>query len=83
MNADSTPKIDLIVDSRPVGQLGLAHWDPTKADQDTDYSDTEDEDISNGAPQTSEEAHSTPKRAAKMGLLNSPAGKVHKRTRYA
>ena len=83
MEADSTPKIDLMVEGRSVGHLGLATL--AEAHENTDYSDSEDEDeanvISEGADATSDKTAT--KRTSARIQLSEHAGNLHKRTRQA
>ena len=82
MESDSIPKIDLVIDNRPVGQLGLAN--PVEADENTDYSDSEaeDADTSVGAPMDEVTTTATPKRSSARIQLSNKAGTLHKRTRF-
>ena len=79
MEADATPKIDLVVDDKPVGQLGLAHCHPTEVAQDTDYSDTDDEETSEGAAMGNPD--SAKRSSARIRLMDQEAGQFHKRAR--
>ena len=83
MESDSIPKIDLVLDNQPIGQLGLANQ--VEADENTDYSDSEaeNEDISIGAPKGDSASTATPKRSSARIKLSDKAGNLHKRTRYA
>ena len=88
MESDSVPKIDLIVDQKPVGQLGLAKFPESLLFNDnTDCSDSDTEDeaenISEGVQVQPDQASVPAKRtSARIRLANQP-GTLHKRTRRA
>ena len=82
MESDALPKIDLLVDHKPVGQLGLAKFPESMLfNEDTDYSDSDSEDeaevISEGV-----QAQPAKRTSARIKLANE-AGDFHKRTRRA
>ena len=86
MESDSTPKIGLMIDQRPVGQLGLAKLSESEIfNEDTDYSDSEDEteDISEGGQVQAEPESAPAKRSSARIQLATQTGAFHKRTRYA
>ena len=88
MESDSVPKIDLVVDHRPVGQLGLAKFPESSVfHENADYSDSEAEeelqDISEGAQEQNEAATVPAKRTSARIQLANQAGEFHKRVRYA
>ena len=85
MESDSIPKIDLVVDHRPVGQFGLARFDEAQENTDYSESDSEPEDTvtSEGAPVDEKVSQATPKRRSARIQLTNKAGDMHKRVRYA
>ena len=85
MESDSIPKIDLVVDHRPVGQFGLARIDEAQENTDYSESDSEPEDTINseGAPVDEKPVPATPKRRSARIQLTNKAGELHKRVRYA
>ena len=88
MESDSLPKIDLVVDRQPVGQLGLAKFpDSLMYNENTDYSDSEEEeetkDSSEGVQGQNETSGVPIKRTSARIQLAKQTGDFHKRTRYA
>ena len=88
MESDAVPKIDLIVDHKPVGQLGLAKFPESMLfNENTDYSDSDTEDeaenISEGVQVQPEQASVPAKRTSARIKLAKQAGDFHKRTRLA
>ena len=86
MELDAMPKIDMLVDHKPVGQLGLAKFPESMLfNETTDYSDSDTEDeaenISEGVPvQTDKNSVPAKRTSARLKLANQ-AGDFHKRTR--
>ena len=88
MESDLLPKIDLVVDDKPVGQLGLAKFQESMLfDENTDYSDSDSDDeagtISEGGQVQAETNAAPAKRSSARIRLSNQAGTLHKRTRLA
>ena len=88
MESDSVPKIDLVVDQKPVGQLGLAKFPESMLfNENIDYSDSdtenEAENISEGVPDQTDTNSVPAKRTSARIKLANQAGEFHKRTRLA
>ena len=88
MESDSLPKIDLMVDHKPVGQLGIAKFPESMLfDENTDYSDSDSDDevgtISEGGQGQAETNAVPAKRSSARIRLSAQAGTLHKRTRLA
>ena len=84
MESDAIPKIDLTVDGRQVGQLGLAQL--SEANENTDYSsdsESEADEVDNSEGDLSNEAttQKPPKRSSARIQLTNQAGNLHKRMR--
>ena len=88
MESDALPKIDLVVEDKPVVQLGLAKFPESLIfNENTDYSDSDSEDeaenISEGVQAQTDQKSVPAKRTSARIKLANQAGDFHKRTRLA
>ena len=83
LEADSTPKVNLVVNNHSVSQLGLAPAKDGTVDTATDYSDSETEVTSERASDAEPNVTTTPRRTARIRLTDKQSGQLHKRARLA